>query len=198
MPFIISQHGLGLVRIPFPELLGTATFAGMLPGAYLGPLGAAFVVTALSEGRTGLRHWTGRLLRWGVNWRWYALALLGVPALLALGTLAVSPGSAAGLRLPSLEVLLVYVPILLLQMVTTGQLLARRKHNEGLVSLTPRERDVLALVAEGRTNAAVAKRLFVTGGAVEKHVKSIFAKLGLPQGEADHRRVLAVLAHLRG
>ena len=79
-----------------------------------------------------------------------------------------------------------------------GQLLARRKHNEGLASLTAREVEVLALVAEGRTNGAVAKALFVTGGAVEKHVKSIFGKLGLSEGEADHRRVLAVLAYLRG
>jgi DNA-binding NarL/FixJ family response regulator len=79
-----------------------------------------------------------------------------------------------------------------------GQLLARRRHNEGLASLTPHEREVLALVAEGRTNQAIAKALFVTHGAVEKHVKSIFGELGLPQGEADHRRVLAVLAYLRG
>ena len=120
LPFILSQHGLGVVQIPFPEVLGTATFAGMLPGAYLGPLGAAFVVTALSEGRPGLRRWTGRLFRWGVNWKWYALALLGVPALLVAGTLVVSPGSTAGLRFPPLEVVLLYVPILLLQMVTTG------------------------------------------------------------------------------
>jgi DNA-binding NarL/FixJ family response regulator len=79
-----------------------------------------------------------------------------------------------------------------------GQLLARRRHNEGLASLTPREGEVLALVAEGRTNQAIADALFVTGGAVEKHVKSIFGKLGLSQGEAGHRRVLAVLAYLRG
>ena len=79
-----------------------------------------------------------------------------------------------------------------------GQLLARGRRNDGIASLTPRERDVLALVAEGRTNGAIAKTLFVTGGAVEKHVKSIFGKLGLAQSEADHRRVLAVLAYLRG
>jgi DNA-binding NarL/FixJ family response regulator len=79
-----------------------------------------------------------------------------------------------------------------------GQLLARSRHNEGLASLTPREREVLALVAEGRTNGAIAEALFVTGGSVEKHVKSIFGKLGLAQSEADHRRVLAVLAYLRG
>jgi DNA-binding NarL/FixJ family response regulator len=76
------------------------------------------------------------------------------------------------------------------------QLLARGRRNESLSSLTPREREVLALVAEGRTNQAVAKELFITGGAVEKHVKSIFGKLGLAQSEADHRRVLAVLAYL--
>jgi DNA-binding NarL/FixJ family response regulator len=64
--------------------------------------------------------------------------------------------------------------------------------------LTPREREVLGLMAEGRTNAAIADRLVVTGGAVEKHVSSIFGKLGLPPSEADHRRVLAVLAYLRG
>ena len=79
-----------------------------------------------------------------------------------------------------------------------GQLLARSRRNEGLSSLTPREGEVLALVAEGRTNQAIAESLFITGGAVEKHVKSIFGKLGLAQGEADHRRVLAVLAYLRG
>jgi DNA-binding NarL/FixJ family response regulator len=79
-----------------------------------------------------------------------------------------------------------------------GQLLARRRRGEGLSSLTPREGEVLALVAEGRTNRAVAEALFVTEGAVEKHVRSIFGKLGLPHGVADHRRVLAVLAYLRG
>ncbi len=77
-----------------------------------------------------------------------------------------------------------------------GQLLARRGRNEGLLSLTPREGEVLALIAEGRTNQAIADALFITGGAVEKHVKSIFGKLGLAQSEADHRRVLAVLAYL--
>ena len=79
-----------------------------------------------------------------------------------------------------------------------SQLLARGRRNEGLASLTPREREVLALIAEGRTNGAIAKALFVTEGAVEKHVKSIFGKLGLSHDEADHRRVLAVLVYLRG
>ncbi len=69
--------------------------------------------------------------------------------------------------------------------------------DEGLGSLTPREREVLGLMAEGRTNAAIARELVVTSGAVEKHVSSIFGKLALPASNDDHRRVLAVLAFLR-
>src|SRR5215213_5242567 len=116
LPYVLSQNGLGVLDVSFPEVLGTTQLAGILLGAYLGPLGAAFVVTALSEGRPGLRRWGGRLFRWGVNWRWYALALLGVPALLAAGTLVVSPGAAAGLRFPPLAALLAYLPFLVLQM----------------------------------------------------------------------------------
>jgi len=66
-----------------------------------------------------------------------------------------------------------------------------------LGSLTPREREVLELMAEGRSNAAVARALVVSGGAVEKHVRNIFAKLDLPSSNDDHRRVLAVLKFLR-
>jgi DNA-binding NarL/FixJ family response regulator len=75
-----------------------------------------------------------------------------------------------------------------------AQLLARSRHPLG--DLTPREREVLALMAEGRSNAAIAATLVVGAGAVEKHINNIFMKLGLAQAERDHRRVLAVLRYL--
>jgi DNA-binding NarL/FixJ family response regulator len=76
-----------------------------------------------------------------------------------------------------------------------SQLLARRERDE-VGSLTPREREVLGLMAEGRSNAAIAARMFVTEKAVSKHTNNIFAKLQLPPSEDDNRRVLAVLAYL--
>mgnify|MGYP003287547066 CR=1 FL=1 len=77
-----------------------------------------------------------------------------------------------------------------------SQLLARHEGNEPLRQLTPREREVLGLMAEGRSNAAIAGRLFITEKAVSKHTNNIFSKLGLPPSEDDNRRVLAVLAYL--
>ncbi|MEE6307989.1 response regulator transcription factor [Plantactinospora veratri] len=77
-----------------------------------------------------------------------------------------------------------------------AELLANRSGVEPLHALTPREREVLGLMAEGRSNAAIAGRLFVTEKAVSKHINSIFSKLGMPPSEDDNRRVLAVLAYL--
>jgi DNA-binding NarL/FixJ family response regulator len=79
-----------------------------------------------------------------------------------------------------------------------AQLVARGGPDGPLSELTPREREVLALMAEGRSNAGIAQALVLTVGAVEKHIASIFGKLGLVQSDSDHRRVLAVLAHLQG
>jgi DNA-binding NarL/FixJ family response regulator len=79
-----------------------------------------------------------------------------------------------------------------------AQMLGRSRQEGPLDSLTDRERDVLGRMAEGRTNRAIAEELFVSERAVERHVTAIFLKLDLPTGEQDHRRVLAVLAYLRG
>jgi DNA-binding NarL/FixJ family response regulator len=76
-----------------------------------------------------------------------------------------------------------------------SQLLVRRRSTP-LDELTAREREVLSLMAQGRTNSAIAATLVITEGAVEKHIRNIFAKLGLPHTDADHRRILAVLTHL--
>ena len=77
-----------------------------------------------------------------------------------------------------------------------SRLVGRRRGEDPLDALTPREREVIELMAEGRSNKAIAERLVVTERAVEKHVTSIFGKLRLPASSEDHRRVLAVLAYL--
>jgi DNA-binding NarL/FixJ family response regulator len=78
-----------------------------------------------------------------------------------------------------------------------SQLVGRRRDQSPIAELTPREREVLELMAEGRSNQAIANELVVTERAVEKHVTSIFSKLDLASSPGDHRRVLAVLAYLR-
>jgi DNA-binding NarL/FixJ family response regulator len=79
-----------------------------------------------------------------------------------------------------------------------AQLFARRKSRDPLEELTPRESEVLTLMAEGRSNAGIGAALVISAGAVEKHVNNIMTKLDLAQAPGDHRRVLAVLAYLQG
>lgn len=78
-----------------------------------------------------------------------------------------------------------------------AQLLAGQRRDDALSGLTQRERQLLALMAEGHSNPAIARQLVVSASAVEKHIGNVFAKLGLPPDEAQHRRVLAVLAYLQ-
>ncbi|WP_300265669.1 CPBP family intramembrane glutamic endopeptidase [Microbacterium sp.] len=117
MPYILSNSGLGLWDYDFPALLGTTQLVGVLPGAYLGPITSALLVTAIVDGRAGLRRWGARLWRWRVNWRWYALALLGMPLAIIVGGFVFSGGT---VQAPPVEALVLFVPALMLQMVTTG------------------------------------------------------------------------------
>ncbi len=76
-------------------------------------------------------------------------------------------------------------------------MLAISRRTDALSTLTVREREVLALMAEGRSNTAIAEQLMLAYGSVEKHITNIFVKLGLPPSSNDHRRVMAVLRYLR-
>ncbi len=116
IPYVLSLHGLGVWDFRFPGDEG-GQLLGMLPGAYLGPIGAALTVTAVADGRAGLRAWARRLWRWRVSWRWYVGILAGVPVAMVLSGLLFSGGE---VYLPSAAALAALVPGLLVQMVTTG------------------------------------------------------------------------------
>lgn len=117
IPYILSQNGLGIWDYRFPDILGTSQLLGVLPGAYLGPIASALLITAVADGRAGLRRWVGRMWRWRVRWHWYAITLLGVPAAMLATGYAFSGGQVSA---PSLMVVAAYIPGLVLQMVTTG------------------------------------------------------------------------------
>jgi len=117
VPYILSRNGLGIWDHQFPDALGTSQILGVLPGAYLGPIASALFVTAVADGRAGLRHWLGRMWRWRVRWHWYAITLLGVPAAMLATGYVYSGGQ---ISTPSTMALAAYVPGLLIQMVTTG------------------------------------------------------------------------------
>lgn len=117
IPYILSNSGLGIWDYNFPEFLGTTQLLGVLPGAYLGPIFSAFLVTAIADGKQGMRAWVGRLLRWRVSWRWYLGAVLITPAILFVAGALLSGGN---FQAPGLLVLVAYIPGLVLQMVTTG------------------------------------------------------------------------------
>lgn len=120
VPYILSDHGLGVEPdIHIPEVLGSGQLLGVLPGAYLGPLGAAFLVTALTEGRPGLRRWAHRLKHWRVGWRWFLAVLLVVPIAILIAPLAL-PKTWGHITMPSAVILLAYLPMLAMQMITTA------------------------------------------------------------------------------
>lgn len=117
LPYVLSLNGLGIWDYRFPDILGSGQLAGVLPGAYLGPIVSALLITAVADGRDGLRRWVGRLWHWRVRWQWYAVTLLGVPAGMLLTGLAFSGGD---IHAPSVIAISLYLPLLLFQMITTG------------------------------------------------------------------------------
>ncbi|MEV5494469.1 type II CAAX endopeptidase family protein [Nonomuraea fuscirosea] len=117
VPYVLSTNGLGILNFGFPEFLGTSQLLGVLPGAYLGPILSAYLVTRVTEGKEGVRRWIGRMTKWRVSWVWYLVTALGVPAAIIGTGFALSDEN---IHLPSVAVLVAYVPGLLLQMVTTG------------------------------------------------------------------------------
>ncbi|WP_405803739.1 CPBP family intramembrane glutamic endopeptidase [Streptomyces sp. NBC_01187] len=116
-PYLLSENGLGVLHFSFPSALGTTQLLGVLPGAYLGPILSAFLVTAATGGRPALRAWVRRFGQWRVSLRWYLVVLLSVPAAL---TLALAALAGEGPEMPSAVILAAYVPGLIMQMLTTG------------------------------------------------------------------------------
>ena len=118
-PYVLGGTGLGLLPIQVPELWGSSQTLGLLPGAFLGPIGSALLVTALAEGRPGLRRWGARLIRWRFGLRWYVAVVVGVPVVYIATTLLL-PGAWDTVQAPTIALLLAYPPMLLAQLVTTG------------------------------------------------------------------------------
>ncbi|MET7692983.1 type II CAAX endopeptidase family protein [Streptomyces sp. NPDC005483] len=116
-PYVLSENGLGVWHLTFPGGRAGSQLTGVLPGAYLGPIASALLVTGITEGRAGLRTWRARMTKFRVSRRWYLAVLLAVPAALTLASAALA---GRGPALPSVMILAAYLPGLLIQMITTG------------------------------------------------------------------------------
>jgi membrane protease YdiL (CAAX protease family) len=116
-PYVLSENGLGVWHFAFPGGGPGSQLFGVLPGAYLGPILSALLVTGTTEGRRGLRAWRGRMTKFKVGWRWYAVVLFSVPAGLTLTSVALS---GRGPAMPPVVMLAAFLPGLLVQMITTG------------------------------------------------------------------------------
>ncbi|WP_084703963.1 CPBP family intramembrane glutamic endopeptidase [Phaeacidiphilus oryzae] len=116
-PYVLSRNGLGVWHFGFPAVGGSSQLTGVLPGAYLGPIASALLLTRLTQGRRGVRAWARRMTRFRVGWRWYVGVLLAVPTGLAVAGTALSD---RGPSMPPPAVLAAYLPGLILQMITTG------------------------------------------------------------------------------
>ncbi|GIJ47244.1 CAAX amino protease [Virgisporangium aliadipatigenens] len=162
MPYILSDHGLGLepdIKIPGGQLGGQ--LIGVLPGAYVGPLGAAFIVTALAEGRAGLRNWARRLTHWRVGWKWFFAVLVTVPAVILVAPLAL-PKTWGHLSMPSIMILAAYLPLLIMQFLTTATAEEPGWRDFALPRLQDRFGPVLGTVVLGLLWGAWHLPLFLT------------------------------------
>lgn len=117
LPYLLSDNGIGIWSFTFPSLLGSSQFLGVLPGAYLGPIASALLITAVVDGIKGLRDWRKRLWNWKASPRWYGIVFLAVPSAMFVTGYAFSGGQ---VLFPSIAALLLFIPMLALQMVTTG------------------------------------------------------------------------------
>ncbi|MGW0891360.1 CPBP family intramembrane glutamic endopeptidase [Saccharopolyspora sp. NPDC002578] len=167
IPYVLSEQGMGLVGFRFPEVLGSPQLLALLPGAYLGPIAAAFLVTTLSDGRDGVRHWVGRLFRWNVNWRWYVSLIVGVPLLLSAVSL---PFSGWQVQAPPMWVLAAYLPALVFQLLTTGLAEEPGWRDFALPRIQPRFGPLLGTVILGVLWGAWHLPLFLTDWAGYPHV----------------------------
>lgn len=118
-PFVLGGNGLGVLPLTVPGDPAISQLYGVLPGAYLGPITAALVVTALTEGRSGLHAWRGRLLRLRVGWRWPLAITVGVPAVILASTFVLPSAWSAARPFPPI-LLLLYLPMLAIQILTTS------------------------------------------------------------------------------
>ncbi|MFE2376580.1 CPBP family intramembrane glutamic endopeptidase [Streptomyces sp. NPDC059398] len=116
-PYVLSENGLGVWHFTFPGGSTGGQLTGVLPGAYLGPIASALLLTGLTEGRRGLRTWIRRMTRFRLSWRWYVAVLLTVPAALTVAATALGD---RGPAMPTATVLAAYLPGLVLQLITTG------------------------------------------------------------------------------
>ncbi|MET9081927.1 type II CAAX endopeptidase family protein [Streptomyces sp. NPDC004237] len=116
-PYVLGGNGVGVWGWSFPGGAAGSQLLGVLPGAYLGPIGSALFVTGMTEGRAGLRAWRGRMTRLRVRWRWFLVVAVSVPAALTVASAALTGQDPV---LPRGAVLAAYLPGLIIQMVTTG------------------------------------------------------------------------------
>lgn len=180
-PYILSLDGLGVLHFRYPDFLIGNQLTAILPGAYLGPLTAAFTVTAITEGREGLRRWRRRLFQFRAGVRWYVFALLAVPIAILLGTLAMD-GAEDALRMPSLMLLAVYVPALVAQVLTTGLAEEPGWRDFALTRLQDRHHPLVATLILGVLWAGWHAPLFLTpwgGPNVGAETLSLFTVVAL-------------------